>query len=43
VLKPRAILDSFVSYDPDLLDLKKPQGILCVTPRAFLSAVLRQQ
>jgi putative PIN family toxin of toxin-antitoxin system len=32
-----------VTYDPDLLDLKKPYGVTCVTPRAFLSAILRQQ
>jgi putative PIN family toxin of toxin-antitoxin system len=32
-----------VTYDPDLLDLKKPHGVSCVTPRAFLSAVLRQR
>jgi predicted nucleic acid-binding protein len=25
-----------VTYDPDLLDLKKPYGIACVTPRRFL-------
>ncbi len=30
-----------VAYDPDLLDLEKPYGIACVTPRAFLSAVRR--
>jgi len=29
------------AYDLDLLDLEKPYGIPCVTPRAFLSAVLR--
>ncbi len=27
----------------DLLDLRKPRGVSCVTPRAFLSAILRQQ
>ena len=32
-----------VTYDPDLLDLEKPHGIACVTPRAFLSAILRQR
>jgi len=32
-----------VTYDSDLLDLEKPHGVSCVTPRAFLSAVLRQQ
>lgn len=31
-----------VTYDPDLLDLKKPHGVACVTPSAFLSAILRQ-
>jgi predicted nucleic acid-binding protein len=35
--------DFLVTYDPDLLDLKKPHGVFCVTPRAFLSAVLRQR
>jgi putative PIN family toxin of toxin-antitoxin system len=29
-----------VAYDKDLLDLGKPYGVACVTPRAFLSAVL---
>ena len=32
-----------VTYDPDLLDLEKPHGVACVTPRAFLSAILRQR
>ncbi len=32
-----------VTYDPHLLDLRKPHGISCVTPRAFLSAILRQK
>jgi predicted nucleic acid-binding protein len=32
-----------VTYDSDLLDLRKPHGVSCVTPRAFLSAILRQQ
>jgi predicted nucleic acid-binding protein len=31
-----------VAYDRHLLDLGKPYGVACVTPRAFLSAVLRQ-
>jgi putative PIN family toxin of toxin-antitoxin system len=31
-----------VTNDPDLLDLRKPYGVSCVTPRAFLSAILRQ-
>lgn len=30
-----------VAYDPDLLELEKPYGIACVTPRAFLSSVRR--
>ena len=30
-----------IAYDKDLLDLGKPYGVACVTPRAFLSAVLR--
>jgi predicted nucleic acid-binding protein len=30
-----------VAYDRDLLDLGKPYGVSCVTPRAFLAAVLR--
>ena len=30
-----------VTTDHDLLDLKKPYGIACVTPRAFLAIVLR--
>jgi predicted nucleic acid-binding protein len=32
-----------VTYDPDLLDWQKPYGVACVTPRAFISAILRQQ
>jgi len=32
-----------VAYDPDLLDLEKPHGIACVTPRAFLSSVRRSR
>lgn len=32
-----------VTYDSDLLDLQKPHGVSCVTPRAFLSAILRQK
>jgi putative PIN family toxin of toxin-antitoxin system len=35
--------DFIVAYDSDLLDLEKPHGVLCVTPRAFLSAILRQK
>lgn len=31
-----------VTKDPDLLDLEKPFGLCCLTPRAFLSAVIRQ-
>ena len=31
-----------VTSDSDLIDLKKPHGVACVTPRAFLSAILRQ-
>ena len=30
--------DCVVTSDPDLLDLQKPHGVSCVTPRAFLSA-----
>lgn len=30
-----------VTYDSDLLELEKPHGVCCVTPRAFLSAILR--
>jgi predicted nucleic acid-binding protein len=30
-----------VVYDNDLLDLEKPYGVHCMTPRAFLSTVLR--
>ncbi|HEY6168742.1 MAG TPA: putative toxin-antitoxin system toxin component, PIN family [Verrucomicrobiae bacterium] len=30
-----------ITLDPDLLTLQKPFGVRCVTPRAFLSAVLR--
>ena len=32
-----------VTSDSDLLDLTKPHGVRCVTPRAFLSAILRQR
>jgi predicted nucleic acid-binding protein len=32
-----------VTYDADLLDLRKPHGVSCVTPRAFLSSILRLQ
>jgi predicted nucleic acid-binding protein len=32
-----------VAYDPDLLDLEKPYGIACVTPREFLSSVRRSR
>jgi putative PIN family toxin of toxin-antitoxin system len=32
-----------VTYDADLLDLQKPHGAACVTPRGFLSAILRQR
>ncbi len=35
--------DFIVTYDSDLLDLQKPHGVSCVTPRAFLSAILRRQ
>ena len=39
-----AVLAGFiVTYDSDLLDLGRPHGTSCVTPRAFLSAILRQQ
>jgi predicted nucleic acid-binding protein len=31
-----------VTYDSDLLALQKPHGVACVTPRAFLSAILRR-
>ena len=31
-----------VTYDKDLLPLQKPFGVEIVTPRAFLSAVLRR-
>lgn len=30
-----------VTSDGDLLDLEKPYGVECLTPRAFLSALLR--
>ncbi len=30
-----------VAYDKDLLALEKPYGVECLTPRAFISAVLR--
>jgi len=33
--------DYLVTYDRDLLELEKPYGVACVTPRALLSAVLR--
>ena len=29
-----------VAYDKDILGLERPYGVHCVTPRAFLSAVL---
>jgi predicted nucleic acid-binding protein len=32
-----------VSYHPRLLDLQKPHGVSCVTPRAFLSAIFRER
>jgi predicted nucleic acid-binding protein len=32
-----------VTKDPDLLALEKPFGIECVTPRSFLSIVLRSE
>jgi predicted nucleic acid-binding protein len=32
-----------VTGDNDLLDLEKPHGVACVTPRAFLSLVLRNR
>ena len=32
-----------VAYDSDLLDLGKPYGIACVTPREFLSLVRRSR
>ncbi len=31
-----------VTTDGDLLDLKKPYGIACLSPREFLSGILRQ-
>ena len=31
-----------VTYASDLLVLQKPHGVACVTPRALLSAILRQ-
>jgi putative PIN family toxin of toxin-antitoxin system len=31
-----------VTKDPDLLCLGKPYGVTCATPRAFLSAMLKQ-
>jgi predicted nucleic acid-binding protein len=31
-----------VAYDRHLLDLEKPYGVACVTPRAFLAGVLRE-
>ena len=30
-----------VAYDQDLLDLEKPYGVNCVTPRVFLASVLK--
>jgi predicted nucleic acid-binding protein len=30
-----------VAYDKDLLDLGKPYGVQCITPRAFLSVLLK--
>jgi predicted nucleic acid-binding protein len=30
-----------VAYDNDLLELERPYGVYCVTPRAFLAALLR--
>jgi putative PIN family toxin of toxin-antitoxin system len=32
-----------VTSDSDLLDLQKPHGVSCVTPRAFLSIILRRR
>jgi predicted nucleic acid-binding protein len=32
-----------VTLDSDMLDLRKPHGVFCVTPRAFLSAILRRR
>lgn len=32
-----------VTKDPDLLSLEKPYGVACVTPRAFLSAILKME
>ena len=32
--------DCLVSYDRDFLDLQMPYGVRCVTPRAFITAVL---
>jgi uncharacterized protein len=32
--------DYLVSYDRDLLDLGQPYGVHCVTPRAFITALL---
>ncbi|MGP8202257.1 MAG: putative toxin-antitoxin system toxin component, PIN family [Limisphaerales bacterium] len=32
-----------VTSDSDLLDLRKPHDVSCVTPHAHLSAILRQQ
>jgi predicted nucleic acid-binding protein len=31
-----------VTADKDLLDLGKPYGVSCVTPRVFLSETLKQ-
>jgi predicted nucleic acid-binding protein len=33
--------DYLVTLDSDLLELERPYGVACVTPRALLSAVLR--
>jgi predicted nucleic acid-binding protein len=30
-----------VAYDKDLLELEKPYGVYCVTPRVFVSALFR--
>jgi predicted nucleic acid-binding protein len=32
-----------VTLDKDLLDLGKPYGIACITPRAFLSEMLKHE
>jgi predicted nucleic acid-binding protein len=31
-----------VTTDGDLLDLKKPYGVACLSPREFLAGILRQ-